>query len=240
MCSTRFKPPSQTAQRVVAGLMLVGGAGYLYQRQQRGSQMFSKSEESSGVADVGGPFDLVDDNGKRVTEKDFPGEYLLLYFGFTYCPDICPTELYRMVTVLNTLKQIPGSPVIRPIFISVDPERDTPERIKEYKKSYPADMVWLTGTPEQLAAAAKAYRCYYRIPDKSQRNTESDYLVDHSIFFYLVSPQNKLLEFFGKNWTIDELIEKMMYSLKYDGGMPLEAEIPKVKPLKEAEDTHNA
>jgi len=90
-------------------------------------------------------------------------------------------------------------------------------------------MIWLTGSPTQLAAAAKAYRCYYRIPAKEQRQGDNDYLVDHSIFFYLVSPKGELLEYFGKNWTIDELIEKMVYALKYDGGMALEATIPNRK-----------
>jgi len=190
--------------------------------------MYTTTEEPVGKAEAGGPFDLVDDNGKRVTHEDFRGQYMLLYFGFTYCPDICPTELFRMSTVLKTLKKMDQAPVIRPIFISVDPERDTPERIKEYKKNYPSDMVWLTGSPEKLAAAAKAYRCYYRIPAKEQRQGDNDYLVDHSIFFYLVNPKGELLEFFGKNWTIDELTEKMVYALKYDGGMPLDATIPKM------------
>lgn len=198
--------------------MVVSGAGLagVYQYFKETKQTEVKHLPSAGKPLLGGPFDLVDDDGNRKTDKDFLGEYVLLYFGFTYCPDICPTELAKMMAVVDTIKKMDSLPSIRPIFISIDPERDTKERLKEYKKNYTPEMVWLTGTEEKIDEAAKAYRCYYSIPTKEERQADNDYLVDHSIFFYLVNRQGDFCEFFGKNLTAQEASRKMVNALKKD------------------------
>ena len=111
------------------------------------------------MALVGGPFSLTDQDGRRVSEKDFLGKHMLVFFGYTYCPDICPTELQVMTAALDTLG--PEAEKIQPVFVSVDPERDTPEVLKSYVENFGPRLIGLTGTPEEIAAIAKAYRVYY-------------------------------------------------------------------------------
>ena len=111
------------------------------------------------MALVGGPFTLTDQDGKKVSEKDFLGKYMLVFFGYTYCPDICPTELQVMTAALDSMG--PEAEKIQPVFVSVDPERDTPEVLKSYVENFGPRLVGLTGTPEEIAAVAKAYRVYY-------------------------------------------------------------------------------
>jgi protein SCO1/2 len=113
-----------------------------------------------GTPDVGGPFDLIDQNGARRIDSDFIGQYLLVYFGFTNCPDVCPTELRKMERALQILDAqgigaTPQAPAgITPLFITIDPKRDTPQRFKEYAKEYHPRTVWLTGSEEQVRATA--------------------------------------------------------------------------------------
>lgn len=213
--STRNASPA--TWRTVA-FMLVSGTGLAvtYQMTKEKKQTEVRHLESTGKPLLGGPFDLVDDDGKRKTDKDYLGEYVLLYFGFTYCPDICPTELAKMMAVLETIKKTGSLPSIRPVFITIDPERDTAARLKEYKKNYTPEMHWLTGSVEKIDEAAKAYRCYYSIPTPEERQGDDDYLVDHSIFFYLVNKEGDFLEFFGKNLTAPEVSHKMVGALKKD------------------------
>jgi len=167
---------------------------------------------------LGGPFDLVDMNGRQVTEKTFFGRYTLLYFGFTHCPDICPTELHKMQRALDILEQFSDirdlgqvGQVI-PIFISVDPKRDTPDRLRKYSKEFHPRTVWLTGSHENLARVAKSFRMYYSKPPADS----DDYQVDHSIFFFLVSPDGKFMEYFGKNMNAEEVANKMRQVLITD------------------------
>ena len=121
---------------------------------------------SIGKATVGGPFTLTDHTGRRVTDKDFRGQHLLVFFGFTYCPDVCPSGLQVMTAALEELG--PKAEKITPIFISVDPERDTPEQLALYVSSFHPRLVGLTGTPEEIQQVAKAYRVYYKkVEDES-------------------------------------------------------------------------
>lgn len=148
---------------------------------------------STGTALVGGPFTLTDQDGRKVTEKDFLGKYMLVFFGYTYCPDLCPTELQVMSAALDSLGA--KADAIQPIFISFDPERDTPGVLKQYVSNFHRRLVGLTGTPEEIAAAAKAYRVYYsKVPNSSAPDT---YLMDHSTITYLMDPQGKFLKHFS-------------------------------------------
>jgi cytochrome oxidase Cu insertion factor (SCO1/SenC/PrrC family) len=120
-----------------------------------------------------------------VTNADFRGRFMLIYFGYAFCPDICPTELQAMGRALDALG--PKAARITPVFISVDPARDTPASLKPFVRAFHPRMVGLTGTPEQIAAVAKAFRVYYRLGQPSRPGAK-DYLVDHTSFFYLVGP----------------------------------------------------
>lgn len=140
---------------------------------------------------LGGTFRLMDQTGRAVTEADFAGRFLLVYFGFTYCPDVCPTELGIVASALDLLGE-PGERVT-PVFITVDPERDTPEALADYVSRFHPRMVGLTGTAEQVAAAARAYRVFYA---RVQRPEMTGYLMDHSSFIYLVGPDGRVRSLF--------------------------------------------
>lgn len=145
-----------------------------------------------GVAAIGGPFTLVDQNGKSRTDADFRGELMLVYFGYTFCPDICPTELQTMSEALDQLGK--NAARVQPIFITVDPARDTVKAMKEYVSHFHPRMLGLTGTPDEVAAAARAYRVYYAKAEGKAGG--EDYLMDHSGFVYLMGPDGRYLTHF--------------------------------------------
>ena len=142
---------------VIAGFLIgaIAGAGVLLVANPQGGQPV----QSSGAALIGGPFSLVGADGKPVTDRDFRGRYMLIFFGFTHCPDICPAELQVIAQALEQLGD--KAKTVVPIFITLDPERDTPEAMANYVKSFGPNFVGLTGSPEAIAAAAKAYRVAY-------------------------------------------------------------------------------
>ena len=139
---------------------------------------------TSGKALIGGPFELAGKDGKTVTDKDFRGRYMLVFFGFTHCPDICPAELQVMSTALEDLGA--DADKVVPIFITLDPERDTPEAVTAYVQNFGTNFVGLTGSPEAIEKAAKAYRVtYQKFQDESMGE---DYSIDHSALVYLMGP----------------------------------------------------
>lgn len=143
----------------------------------------------TGVALVGGPFTLLDQDGRRVTEKDFLGKYMLVFFGYTYCPDVCPTELQVMTAALDQMGA--EAQRIQPVFVSIDPDRDTPSVLKAYVGNFGDRLVGLTGTPEEVAAMAKAYRVYYA---RAGGGSGKDYLMDHSSIIYLMGPDGRFVK----------------------------------------------
>ena len=149
-------------------------------------------------AQIGGPFTLVDQDGKTVTEKNFTGSYKIIYFGFTYCPMICPTELQKIAGVLNTLGA--EGEQITPIFITVDPARDTPEVMKNYVTQFHPRLTGLTGSKEQIEAVEKNYRVFAK---KAQDPAMSDYSMDHSSFIYLMGPDDTLVAIYRTADTAD-------------------------------------
>jgi cytochrome oxidase Cu insertion factor (SCO1/SenC/PrrC family) len=152
----------------------------------------NQSGISSGTALVGGPFTLTDQTGRKVTDKDFLGKYMLVFFGYTYCPDICPTELQVMSAALDSLG--PKADVIQPVFITIDPQRDTPEVLKQYVGNFHPRLMGLTGTPEDIASVAKTYRVFFSRVENSASDT---YLMDHSTIMYLMDPQGRFLKHFS-------------------------------------------
>ena len=147
---------------------------------------------SGGIVKIGGSFTLVDHHGKSRDDGDFRGEHLLIYFGYTYCPDVCPTALSDMALVMDTLGDKAAK--VRPMFITVDPSRDTPERLKSYVANFHPRLVGLTGSEAAVAAAAKAYRVYFA---KSKTEAEpGEYLMDHTSIIYLMGPDGRYLTHF--------------------------------------------
>lgn len=176
------------------------------------------AEHSKGVGRplVGGPFSLIDHNGKPFSEQDLKGQYSLVYFGFTNCPDICPEELDKMAGMIDNVRAAHGN-VMKPVFITCDPARDTPEVLKVYLKDFHDEILGLTGEYEQIKATCKAYRVYFSTP--AEVKPGQDYLVDHSIYFYLMGelvwsvtlaianlgtdPEGDFVEAIGRNFTVD-------------------------------------
>lgn len=158
-----------------------------------------------GDALIGGDFTLLDGNGKTVSAADFRGRYMLVYFGFTHCPDICPTTLLIMKNALDKLGDKKKSVV--PVFISLDPERDTPKAVKRYISNFGDTLVGLTGTPAQVRTAADAYRVYYNKVE--QEGSVAGYLVDHSSFIYLMDPKGRYIAHFSHSISETELASKL-------------------------------
>lgn len=141
----------------------------------------------SGNVEVGGPFTLTDTTGKVVTDATFRGKWMLVYFGYTFCPDVCPTELQAVAASLDQLG--PLATKVVPIFITIDPERDTPGAMADYVKLFDDRLIGLTGTNAEIVAVTRAYRVYYA---KSVGKDPANYLMDHSSFLYLMGPDGKL------------------------------------------------
>jgi len=160
-----------------------------------------------GVASIGGPFSLVDDEGQTKTDKDFRGRYMLIYFGYTYCPDVCPTALQSMTQAMDQLP--PESQAkITPIFITIDPERDTAKQLKAYVENFHPRLVGLTGTPEQIAQTARLYRVYFgRAKDEREESTE--YLMDHSSIIFLMDPDGQYVTHFTHATTPEKMAERL-------------------------------
>ena len=140
------------------------------------------SEPSAArAASIGGPFELVDHTGRTVTDESFDDRYLLVYFGYAYCPDVCPTELLIMGQAMDELGDLAED--VQPLFVTVDPVRDTADALAAYVPSFHPRLVGLTGSDEQIRATAKAYRVYYRLNEPDE---DGAYLVDHTSYIYFM------------------------------------------------------
>lgn len=188
---------------VVAGFLIGGLAGAAMLALNRGET--PNGVETSGKALIGGPFTLVDQTGKTVTDQDYRGRYMLVFFGYTHCPDICPAELQIMAAALDKLGQDKSK--IVPIFISVDPERDNPQVLASYLKNFGPEFVGLTGSPDQIAAAAKAYRVIYSKVENQEH--PNDYTMDHSALIYLMGPNGDYVAHFAYGTTPDQMAEAL-------------------------------
>lgn len=183
---------------VVLFIALVTGAGALWLTRSGGPI-------GSGEALVGGPFTLTDQDGKRVTDQDFRGKYMLIFFGFTFCPDVCPSELQVMSAALDQLG--PQGDKIQPVFITIDPERDTPEAMKVYISNFHPRMVGLTGSADDIAKVAKTYRVYYAKAKQAEGAAPGDYLMDHSTILYLMGPDGKFVKHFTYGTDVKTLAD---------------------------------
>jgi protein SCO1/2 len=173
--------PKAPPQRLVYAIMGVLLAALLL---GAGGFMWLGGNGDSGGLRIGGPFTLQNGSGKTVTDRDFRGQYMLVYFGYTFCPDVCPTTLTAVADAMDKLG--PDASRIRTVFITVDPKRDTPAVVGQYAAAFGPNVVGLTGTPEEIAKAAKAYRVYYA--EHRTGSGPNDYVMDHSSVLYLMDP----------------------------------------------------
>lgn len=185
---------------------VVGGLIALAVLPEARARLFpAATVKTMGQALVGGPFTLTDHTGRRVTDQDFRGRVMMVFFGFTFCPDVCPTALQVMAAALDKI----GSKAeqITPVLITVDPERDTPEQMAMYVKSFHPRLVGLTGSPEEIAAVAKAYRVYFkRVADPK---SSGGYTMDHSAIIYVMGPDGAFRTHFTYTVNADAMAERL-------------------------------
>ena len=176
----------------IAAAVLVGGS-WLATRDANPDQFAQcRASAVAGGTVIGGPFELVNAKGETVTDRDVITEPTMVYFGYTFCPDVCPLDVSRNAEATDFLAE--GGQSMTPLFISIDPNRDTPEVVGDFAFNMHEKMIGLTGSPEQVKAASQAYRTYY----KAHPADDEYYLVDHSTFSYLVLPEHGFVEFFRR------------------------------------------
>jgi len=184
---------------LLLAVLLAGAGGFLWLSGHGGNQPIS----------IGGPFVLEDGGGKPITDRDFRGKYMLVYFGYTFCPDVCPTTLTAVADAIDKLG--PASSRIRLLFITVDPRRDTPEVVKLYAAAFGPNIEGLTGTPEQIAQVAKEYRVYYA--EHRTGPGPDEYSMDHSSVLYLMGPDGAFVAPVRADQSGDEIaasLKKLM------------------------------
>ena len=158
--------------------------------------------EAAPMAAIGGPFQLTDQTGAEVSDQSYKGLYRLIYFGYTFCPDACPTELQVMAQALETLGA--DGARVQPIFITIDPARDTTKQLAAYVPQFDKRLVGLTGTPQQIATVAREYKVYYAKADQPGGDPNS-YGMNHSSFVYLMDPDGKFLTVFPSDMDGDKM-----------------------------------
>ena len=189
------------AYGLIAVVLVAVGAAWL---RQDGPANLAGGVAVPGGVSVGGPFTLVHDHGKTVTDASFRGRWMLIYFGYTFCPDVCPTELQTIAAALDRLGPLAAK--VAPLFVTIDPARDTPAALAEYVKLFDDRLVGLTGTEAQIATVAKEYRVYYA---RSASKESSSYLMDHSSFMYLVGPDGKFQALFRQGTAAPDLADAL-------------------------------
>lgn len=168
-----------------------------------GPEQCSATKIANDGNKIGGPFELINAEGQTVTDADVITEPSLVYFGYTFCPDVCPLDTARNAEATDLLAERGMS--VTPVFISIDPERDTPDIVGDFAYNLHEKMIGLTGSAEQVDAASKAYRTYYKAHDKS----DEFYLVDHSTFTYLVMPEVGFVEFFRRDTSAEAMADRV-------------------------------
>jgi protein SCO1 len=198
----------------VAALIAVLGLGFMGWKAflDRPDDAFAQCRQGQVAGgDIGGPFTLVDTAGQTVTDVEVLSRPALVYFGYTFCPDVCPFDMARNVEAVDILAA--RGLEVTPVFISIDPERDTPEALADYALNMHPQLVALTGSAEQVKAASQAYKTFYR----KQAAEDEFYLVDHSTFTYLMLPGTGFVDFFRREITSDEMADSVACFLEAGG-----------------------
>jgi len=222
--STLNRPPSEAEKRgpvswrnlgiatIVFGSWI---AAMLYWKAQKDKEIDIQRKRAIGKAKIGGPWELLDHDGKLVSSAEYLGKWYVIYFGFTHCPDVCPDEIEKMVNVCNQIDKEPDNLAqISPLFFSVDPERDTPARVKKYVQDFSPRIVGFTGSKEQVDKVSKTFRVYY---SSGPRDDFNDYIVDHTIIIYLMDPNGEFVDYFGQNRSVPEIIDAIrLHQMKFE------------------------
>jgi protein SCO1 len=195
--------------RLYAGLaaatvaaLLGGTAAYVW--LNRADDAFAQCRQGQVAGgDIGGPFTLVNTSGQTVTDAEVLTKPSLVYFGYTFCPDVCPFDMARNVAAVDLLAE--RGLAVTPVFISIDPDRDTPEALADYATNLHPDLVALTGSADQVRTASQAYKTYYR----RQPSEDEFYLMDHSTFTYLMLPGTGFVDFFRREITSDQMADSV-------------------------------
>jgi len=195
------RPPRFAVIAIVCAALLVVAAGALLALAVRETPRGAAGTALASA--IGGPFRLIDQNGKAVSDADLKGKWQLVFFGYTHCPDTCPTALNEIALALDQLGVKRDEVEI--VFITVDPERDTPEVMKAYVQSFDARIIALTGSPDAVAQAAKAYRVYYA---KHPRG-DGEYDMDHSAVIYVMNPDGRFTATFTPDSTADAIAQRL-------------------------------
>lgn len=192
---------------IIAVLVVLSGLGtaLFFALRPAPADQFAECRATAvagGSAAIGGPFELTDHNGQRVTDTDVIDGPTLMYFGYTYCPDVCPLDTYRNAEAVAVLAE--RGVEVKPVMVTIDPTRDTPESMAAFVEYLHEDMVGLTGTTEEITAAIKAYRVY-----AAKNGDGENYLMDHSTWTYLMAPDYGFLEFFGRDITPEDMADQV-------------------------------
>lgn len=182
---------------LLVGIVILFAVIYMPQTQTN-----NNTATTSGKVLIGGTFTLTDTEGNNVHDTDFRGKLMLVYFGFTYCPDICPLGLQTISEAMDMLKDKQDD--VQPLFVTIDPERDNVEQMKSYMAHFSDRIRGLTGTKEQISQAAEAYRIYY---NKVPNSDNTDYLMDHSSFIYLMDRNGEYITHFPSSATAEQIAE---------------------------------
>ncbi|CCK72521.1 SCO family protein KNAG_0K01600 [Huiozyma naganishii CBS 8797] len=201
---TRNKQGMSTAQI----LLLLGalGAGVYYWASKEKQRLEVEREAESNRAAVGGSFNLIDQDGRPFSSDKLLGKFSLLYFGFTHCPDICPAELDKMAFWVDEIKKQLKMDV-QPIFVTCDPQRDTPDVMKRYLKDFHSKIIGLTGSHSQIKDMCAKYKVFFSTPENV--TAKDDYIVDHSTFIYLIDPEGSFIDGLGTIYDEKEGLEKV-------------------------------
>jgi protein SCO1/2 len=190
------------------GLLALDAALYVFVAN-RTPDVIGPAVTSSGTAAIGGPFELVDTDGEQVSDQTYRGKWMLIYFGYTFCPDACPTALSNIGIALQALGA--EANVIQPLFITVDPKRDTVVTLHSYLQSFDPRIIGLTGSEAQIRAIAKTYRVYVE-PQKPE--ADGNYLVDHSSYLYLMDPNGTFVDVVQSTTPPAQIADSLRTSLK--------------------------
>jgi protein SCO1 len=196
---------------MVTGYLLMTGERNLTAKQSRNYERGSLANTAETGGEIGGSFALINQDNKLVTEKDFNGKSLLITFGFTYCPDVCPTKLQEMTMALDQLGK--GAERVQPLFITIDPQRDTPKQLRSYVSLYHQGLQGLTGTPTQIAEVAKKFRIFYK---RGEDVGDGDYMMDHTTAIFFTAPDGKVVEVFGDETDVAQMADSMRRHLGAD------------------------
>lgn len=200
--------PGLRTRLLITALFGAGlGGAWLAMRAEKEQCRQQRRTEALRQAAVGqGDFSLTDHRGQARCKADFRGQWVLMYFGFTHCPDICPDELEKLVQAVRRLEAEPGLPPVQPVFITVDPERDDVAAMARYVQDFHPRLLGLTGSAEQVAQVSRSYRVYY---SAGPRDEDQDYIVDHSIAIYLLNPDGLFTDYYGRARSAKQIADSV-------------------------------